>query len=109
VILILHKYLRFLLPKRYSAITLWPFIVYRSQEKASIKTINNHERIHLKQQLELLILPFYIIYLIEYLINLFYYFKHDKAYRSISFEKEAFSHDQNIEYLKTRKRYAMWR
>ncbi|MGB1038511.1 MAG: hypothetical protein ACPGYY_07670, partial [Bacteroidia bacterium] len=58
---------------------------------------------------ELLVIPFYIIYLIEYVVLLIVYRDHDKAYRNISFEKEAYTNDSNITYLKTRPIWAMWR
>jgi len=32
-----------------------------------------------------------------------------KGYRNISFEKEAYNNDNNLDYLKTRKWFAMWR
>lgn len=58
--------------------------------------------IHIRQQLELLIFPFYIIYLINYLVNLFIYFKHDTAYRNIVFEKEAYAKEKDLLYLSQR-------
>jgi len=82
--------------KGYNAITIYPFVFYR---KKSMKTFR-HESIHAQQQIELLIIPFYIIYLIEAIF---------KGYKNISFEKEAYSNDQRYGYLETRKRYAMWR
>lgn len=67
--------------------------------------IINHEKIHLRQQLELLILPFYILYLINYLFNLIIYKKHDLAYRKIIFEQEAYLHDADLKYLKNNSWY----
>jgi len=61
-----------------------------------------HERIHLRQQLELLIVPFYIWYLTEYVIRLMQYKNKHKAYRNISFEREAFQQEANLLYLKKR-------
>lgn len=85
--------------KGFKAITLWPFIFVRKE--CSFNEIDlNHENIHGRQQLELLIIPFYIIYLIEWIF---------KGYRNISFEKEAYSNQDNLDYLKTRKLFAMWR
>jgi hypothetical protein len=52
-----------------------------------------------KQQIELLIIPFYIIYL-EAIF---------KGYKNISFEKEAYRKEQDFDYLKRRKIFAMWR
>lgn len=62
--------------------------------------IINHEKIHLRQQLELLIFPFYILYFFNYFINLFRYQNHDRAYRNIIFEKEAYDHETDPDYLK---------
>ena len=81
------------------AITIWPFIFVR--EKCSFNEVDlNHEKIHGKQQLELLIIFFYLIYLVEWII---------KGYRNISFEREAYSNENNLDYLKTRKHYSMWK
>lgn len=82
--------------KGYKAITIWPFIFVR--EECSFDEVDlNHENIHGKQQLELLIIFFYLIYLVEWII---------KEYRNISFEREAYSNEENLDYLKTRKHYA---
>jgi hypothetical protein len=59
----------------------------------------NHEFIHFRQQIELLIIPFYILYLLNYLINLIRYHKHTEAYRNILFEREAYENDSNLSYL----------
>lgn len=67
----------------------------------------NHELIHFKQQLELLILPFYILYLLNYLVNLLLYRNHSEAYRNIVFEREAYKNDSNYYYLSNR-RFASW-
>lgn len=55
---------------------------------------------------ELLYIPFYIIYLLEWLIRLFL---PGNAYRNISFEKESYNNEYNFDYLKNRKKFAMWR
>jgi len=73
--------------------------------KTNYKLIN-HEKIHLRQQLELLILPFYIWYITEYLIGLIKYRDIKKAYYAISFEREAYDNDYNLNYLQTR---SFWR
>lgn len=69
----------------------------------------NHERIHLRQQVELLILPFYVWYLTEYFINRLRGQSKNQAYRNISFEKEAYNNDENLEYLKQRSIWAFLR
>lgn len=109
MILVLVSFFRYLLPKHIVAITIWPFMLFKRKEDTRNVKILNHEKIHLRQQLELLVIPFYIIYLIEYVVLLIVYRDHDKAYRNISFEKEAYTNDSNITYLKTRPIWAMWR
>ena len=69
--------------------------------KTNYKLIN-HERIHLRQQLEMLIIPFYICYVTEYFMLLARYKDKQKAYHNISFEREAYSNDSELNYLKTR-------
>lgn len=91
-----------LLPKRYHAITIFPFIFLR-RGGAENEILINHELIHLRQQAELLILPFYLWYIIEYLLKLIIYHNHNKAYHNISFEREAYHNDENLDYLNKRK------
>lgn len=50
----------------------------------------------------MLVIPFYVIYLINYLINLVIYRQHDKAYREIIFEREAYANEHNKNYLSQR-------
>lgn len=92
----------FLKSMKISGITLFPFIIIQRKEDKKNAVLINHERIHLRQQLELLILPFYILYLMEYFLNLVYYKNTHKAYRSISFEREAYDNEDNFNYLKNR-------
>jgi hypothetical protein len=87
----------------YDGLTLFPFIFLRHKKFKDDKTLINHEAIHLQQQLELLVLPFYFIYLVNYLVNLFYYRSHALAYRNIVFEREAFLNEKDLSYLKHRK------
>ena len=63
----------------------------------------NHERIHTAQIIEMGFVPFYLWYLAEWLIRLP---MKGNAYRNISFEREAYKHDQDLYYLKHRKHYA---
>jgi hypothetical protein len=62
----------------------------------------NHERIHLRQQLELLILPFFIWYFLEFCLRWIKYEKFDLAYRNISFEREAYAKEKDLHYLKNK-------
>ena len=84
-----------------AGLTLYPFIFVKYKQPSD--TLINHERIHLKQELEMGIILFYIVYLAEYLIGYIKYRNWYLAYRNISFEKEAFGNETNLGYLKTRK------
>lgn len=89
-----------------SAMALYPFMIFKDAAQKDNTLLINHEKIHFRQQLELLILPFYILYLSNYLINLVRFRNHSKAYFQISFEKEAYANDHNLSYLKERKPYS---
>lgn len=82
-----------------SAITLFPFIITETLDEETL----NHERIHLAQQIEMLIVPFYLWYGIEYLINLMVGYDKNDAYMNISFELEAYNNSTDFEYLRKRK------
>lgn len=69
----------------------------------------NHERIHTAQQRELLFIPFYIVYLLEWLVRIAQYRNFYQAYRNISFEREAYTHGNDLTYLPRRSRYAWMR
>lgn len=94
---------KYLVPKGYIGITLYPFIFVREAKLVQHALLLNHERIHLRQQAELLIVPFYIWYVVEYLIRLLHYKNKKQAYRNISFEREAYANEDNSGYSKTRK------
>ena len=64
----------------------------------------NHEKIHWAQQMEMLIIPFYLWYSVEWLIRI--PINGRKAYYKLLHEKEAFENDDNMDYLKTRKHFA---
>jgi len=70
-----------------------------------IKTIINHEKIHWQQQMEMLIIFFYIWYVIEWLIKLLFTFSFSRAYLSISFEQESNKYQYNYNYLDSRKSF----
>ena len=98
MVIILKKLKRF----GVSGMTLYPIIFLRSKDLKHDIRIMNHERIHIRQQIEMLVLPFYIIYLIEYLFGRLKYKSHFEAYLNISFEREAFINHNNLKYLKVR-------
>lgn len=73
--------------------------VYLSNE------LMNHERIHSAQQREMLFVFFYMAYVVEWLVRLP---MRGNAYRNISFEREAYAHQRDLNYLHHRRHYA-WR
>ncbi len=85
---------------------LYPFMLFRNKGLMADTVIINHESIHFRQQQELLILPFYIIYFLHYVVNLLKYRNHRKAYFYICFEQEAYAHDTDFSYLQIRKSFA---
>jgi len=88
-----------------TAITLFPFII--SREKMSDITLN-HETIHIRQQEELFIIGFYILYIFDWLKGIIKYKDRLIAYRKIRFEQEAYSQMLNKNYLENRGPYS-WR
>jgi len=86
---------------------LFPLVLVRAVRPSAV--LLNHERIHLRQQLELGILPFYLWYLLEYLIRRFQYKTHYLAYLNISFEREAYAHETNFDYPTKRPWLGFWR
>ena len=86
-----------------NGITLFPFILLKNLKDKNNKNLLNHESIHLRQQLEMLIIFFYLWYVLEYYYLLFKFRSPYLAYQNISFEREAYSNEHNFNYLKTRK------
>ena len=79
---------------------------YEFRSVADYQRMLVHEEIHTKQMRELLYLPFYVWYLLEWLVRLVMYREARKAYRNISFEREAYANQHKWDYNKGRKRYA---
>lgn len=93
---------KYLIPKGFAGITLYPFIIVNDKRAMQNKTLLNHEKIHLRQQAEMLVLPFYIWYSIEYLIRLIQHRNRQTAYRNISFEREAYHNESSNTFLSNR-------
>lgn len=91
-----------MVPRGYSGLTLFPFVFLKDEQLKTNKVLLNHEQIHLRQQLELLIVFFYFLYGLEFIIRLFQHKNWHLAYRNISFEREAYAHEFNFQYLKHR-------
>lgn len=99
---------RLLKNTKISGITLFPFIVLRKPEYRFDERLINHEKIHLRQQLELLIIFFYLWYVMEYFYWLFKLKNHFLAYQSISFEREAYAMEADFDYLKKKKLWSFY-
>ncbi|HMI08015.1 MAG TPA: hypothetical protein VK528_10745 [Flavobacterium sp.] len=99
MLLIVSKYL---IPKGYRGMTVFPFVILREKEAMENQILVNHEKIHIRQQLELLVLPFFVWYVLEYGFRLRQYRSRNLAYRNICFEREAYENEKDLDYLKKR-------
>ena len=88
------------------AITIFPFIFLKYRTDLKNQVLLNHERIHVLQAIELLILPFYLLYLLEFFIRFIQFRNFTRAYLNISFEREAYENEHNLQYLQKRKLYS---
>ena len=86
-------------------ITLFPFIFII---KDPPKTLLNHETIHFIQAKETFIIPFYIIYLFDFIKHYIKYRDTNKAYHLIRFEREAYANQFDDLYLNRRQKHN-WR
>lgn len=94
---------KYLIPKGYRGLTVFPFVFIKYAFDSENKVLVNHEKIHLRQQLELLVFPFFLWYFVEYAVRLLQYKNANVAYRNISFEREAYANEINLDYLETRR------
>ncbi|MBO5003719.1 MAG: hypothetical protein J6D03_00330 [Clostridia bacterium] len=113
--------------KGFSAINIFGILFVRKKYSAAstnyMNRLINHESIHTEQMKDFArFLPkfiqtfvggifFYIIYLIEWLFRILFTkdrFTH-KAYRSISFEREAYENENDFLYIANRKSFNQWR
>jgi hypothetical protein len=93
---------RYLIPKGFRGITLFPFIIVSDKDLRQDMMTVNHEKIHIRQQLELLIVLFFIWYGIEFLFRWIIYRDKNKAYKNLSFEREAYANEKDLSYLRQR-------
>jgi len=94
---------KYLVPSGFVGITIFPFVFLRNQKLKANTILLFHEKIHLRQQLEMLVIFFFIWYGIEFFIRFLILKDRMKAYREISFEKEAYENERNLHYLEKRK------
>lgn len=98
--------------KGFVAINLFGVLFVRKNvvlSDARYQRMIRHETTHTKQMKELLYLPFYVLYVLEWLVRLVMYREARKAYRNISFEREAYANQDNVFYNAGRNRYAFLR
>lgn len=93
---------RFIPVKGFRAMALYPFLFVRNDVVLYDRTVN-HEMIHFEQQKEMFLIGFYIWYVLEWLVKLPVYGK--KAYRNISFEREAYGNENDKNYPAERKKF----
>jgi hypothetical protein len=103
MILIVFKYFT---PKGFRGITFYPFVFLVDKNDKLNPRFVNHERIHIRQQIEMLVFPFFIWYGLEFLVRLVQYKNRRTAYYNISFEREAYQNEKDPDYLKQR---SFWR
>lgn len=95
--------------KNYGAINLFG-VLFAKRHMRLTPEVMNHERIHTRQMLELLIIPFYLIYVLEWMWRIVTHRGNMlKAYHDISFEREAYAHGCDLTYLKHRRPFSQWR
>ena len=97
-----------LLPfKGFSAMNIGGVILAVRKEVVMTDVIENHERIHSRQIFELLIVFFYLWYVVEWFVKLFKYRKN--SYYNISFEREAYKNERDLDYLKERRLFSWFK
>ncbi len=84
-------------------IALWPFAFIVPELKDDTDMVT-HEKIHLAQQQELWIIPFYVLYVLFWVKGLVR--REKNAYLSIPFEKEAYANEKDKDYLENRKSFS---
>ena len=97
--------------KGFRALTFCKWIFARKEYGELPETTVNHEKIHIAQEDDFFIpvikyLIFYIWYGLEWIFKLPASLFGYNAYYSISFEQETYEHQDDLEYLKNRKRFA---
>ena len=100
----------------YGALTIGPIVLLRRGVKLS-PTLLRHEMIHWRQSRELLVIGFYLWYILEWLFRLMQETCNNdstlkpenpfrRAYARICFEREAYAHQNNPQYLAERPAWA---
>lgn len=96
---------RWLPGRKFVAFNFFGLLVCRRGTPITPATIN-HERIHTAQMREMLYVGFYLWYVAEWVVRLC---KRGNAYYNIGFEREAYRHMYEVDYLSRRRHYAWWK
>ena len=95
---------RFIPGKSYAAINLFGVLFCRPHT-AITPVVVNHELIHTRQMIEMGFIFFYLWYGLEWCVRLT---MRGSAYFNLSFEREAYLHEDELDYLERRRHYAWW-
>lgn len=93
--------------KGFKAINLFGVLFVRCDARMT-EADYNHEAIHSAQMKELWYVLFYVFYLIEWLSGIMGGKSSNEAYHAVSFEREAYSNEDDPNYLERRARFAQW-
>ena len=96
---------RFIPFSTFTAVNLFGLIFVRKENRFTDVDLR-HEQIHSRQMREMLYIPFYIFYGMEWIVRMLQYRKPLKAYFNISFEREAYANQSDKNYLRQRGFYA---
>lgn len=101
-------------------ISLFPFVILRENLlleedywRFKRRRVVNHETIHFEQALEMLVIPFYVWYVVEWTCKAIQgrfkkvttYKTGETAYKRLSFEREAYLNEYNFNYRAERNPY----
>lgn len=92
-----HWIFKLPLARNYRGMVVGRTILFKGDESEVSPTLFRHELIHQEQIDRHGIARFYLIYLRDYLSNLWRLRDHDAAYRNIPFEREAFERERENE------------
>lgn len=101
--IIRNKFIPF---KGFKAINLFGVLFVREECFPLDAVDERHEEIHTKQMKEMLYVGFYVWYLLEWIVRLLICLDFKKAYRNVSFEREARYGELCRYYFDVRRRWS---
>ena len=88
---------------RWKMLLLWRWLLVRPGYGLS-QQVYTHEGIHLCQMREMTAAGFYLWYAVEYAVKLVAAMSWERAYRSVSFEQEAYGNEGDVTWCDARPR-----